>query len=79
MNCKEKFLGVVGFDTSCPVPDWEFAYWGDTLDRWYTEGLPRKHGYQAVYGSYGAARREFCRLYIFPRRVEKDVGVIIYD
>ena len=39
----EKFLGVLNFDTSVPVPRWEFGYWYDTLVRWYHEGLPRNH------------------------------------
>ena len=41
MTSREKFLAVVDFDTSVPVPDWEFAFWHDTIERWYTEGLPK--------------------------------------
>ncbi len=39
MNAREKFQGVLDFNTSIPVPEWEFAYWFDTLQRWYSEGL----------------------------------------
>lgn len=41
MNVRAKFLNVLNFKISEPVPDWEFAYWYDTVDRWYKEGLPK--------------------------------------
>ncbi len=28
--------------------NWEFGYWGGTLERWYREGLPRVHGLPRV-------------------------------
>lgn len=42
MNSKEKFLSIISFNKNTPVINWEFAYWYDTLQRWYEEGLPRK-------------------------------------
>ena len=41
MNTREKFLSVLNFSTNALVPEWEFAYWYDTLQRWYKEGLPK--------------------------------------
>lgn len=43
MTTREKFLGVCDFDKSVSPPKWEFGYWGETVDRWYSEGLPKKH------------------------------------
>ena len=42
MNSREKFLSVVNHDKEQEVPDWEFGYWFDTIQNWYTEGLPRE-------------------------------------
>lgn len=41
MNSRNKLLNVFNFNTSSPVPDWEFAYWYNTIQRWYDEGLPK--------------------------------------
>ena len=43
MNSRQRFLEVMDFNTSVRPPKWEYAYWGETLNRWYAEGLPRKH------------------------------------
>lgn len=43
MNSREKLVNVFNFNTSSPVPDWEFAYWYDTVQRWYKEGLPKRN------------------------------------
>ena len=42
-TCREKFLGTMSFKNVAP-PNWEFAYWYDTVERWYREGLPRVKG-----------------------------------
>ena len=47
MNTREKFLGVMAFDPSARAPKWEFAYWGATIKRWYSEGLPERN-YPAI-------------------------------
>lgn len=44
MTSREKFLSTVNFETKAVSPNWEFAYWKDTIDRWYEEGLPKHHG-----------------------------------
>jgi len=44
MNVRERFLEVMlNFNTGVCPPKWEFGYWGDTINRWYEEGLPRKN------------------------------------
>lgn len=43
MTTREKFLEVCNFNTSISTLKWEFGYWGSTIDRWYDEGLPKKH------------------------------------
>uniref|UniRef100_A0A7V4TIF7 Uroporphyrinogen decarboxylase (URO-D) domain-containing protein n=1 Tax=Candidatus Caldatribacterium saccharofermentans TaxID=1454753 RepID=A0A7V4TIF7_9BACT len=43
MNTRERFLEVMhGNSRVCP-PKWEFGYWGGTVERWYREGLPKRH------------------------------------
>lgn len=43
MNAREKFLGVMSFDPMARSPKWEYAYWGATIKRWYSEGLPERN------------------------------------
>jgi hypothetical protein len=44
MNVRERFLEVMlNFNSGVSPPKWEFGYWGDTINRWYEEGLPRKN------------------------------------
>ena len=44
MNERERFKEVMeNFNTSVSAPKWEFGYWGETIDNWYDEGLPRNH------------------------------------
>jgi len=31
----------MAFNTGVRAPKWEFGYWGATVKRWYTEGMPR--------------------------------------
>jgi hypothetical protein len=45
MNTREKFLKILNFEKVDRNIDWEFAYWGGTLNRWYKEGLPRLTGF----------------------------------
>jgi len=40
LDRRERFLGVFGFKETDRVPDYEFGYWTETLDRWHREGLP---------------------------------------
>ena len=39
MRSLDKFHAVINFDRKATVTYWEFAYWYDTLTRWYKEGL----------------------------------------
>jgi uroporphyrinogen decarboxylase len=44
MNVRERFLEVMlNFNRDVCPPKWEFGYWGDTINRWYEEGLSRKN------------------------------------
>jgi hypothetical protein len=41
MNSRERFREVMSFRAGVRPPKWEYAFWGETLNRWYAEGLPR--------------------------------------
>jgi len=41
MNHRERFLRVFEFKEVDRVPDYEFGYWDETIDRWHKEGLPQ--------------------------------------
>ena len=43
MNARERFLAVMNFEKVDRTLLWEMGYWKDTLERWYREGLPRRH------------------------------------
>ncbi|MCL5073077.1 MAG: hypothetical protein M1308_19640 [Actinobacteria bacterium] len=44
MNLRNRFLEVMAnFRKDIRPPKWEIGYWGGTVDRWYTEGLPMKN------------------------------------
>jgi len=40
MTPRERFLNVFHFKEVDHLPDYEFGYWDETLDRWRREGLP---------------------------------------
>ncbi len=42
MNTRERFHEIMHFNTSVHSLRWEFGYWGETIDNWYSQGLPRK-------------------------------------
>lgn len=44
MTSRQKFLDTVEFKAGATPPNWEFAYWRDTINRWYEEGLPKQYG-----------------------------------
>jgi hypothetical protein len=44
MTTYERYIQILNFDETDRTLNWEFAYWGGALNRWYAEGLPRKHG-----------------------------------
>lgn len=45
MNTREKFLKILNFEKIERNINWEFAFWGGTLNRWYREGLPKLSGF----------------------------------
>ena len=40
MNQRERFLATFNYGKIDRVPDMEFGYWKETIEQWYTEGLP---------------------------------------
>jgi uroporphyrinogen-III decarboxylase len=42
MNLRERFHEVMNFNTSVHSIKWEFGYWGETINSWYKQGLPKK-------------------------------------
>jgi uroporphyrinogen decarboxylase len=50
MNTRERLLATLNFEPCDHPPYWEWAYWPETMDRWYMEGLERKVGYPAWMG-----------------------------
>lgn len=40
LNHKERFLNTLHFKDVDRVPDYEFGFWTETIDRWHKEGLP---------------------------------------
>jgi hypothetical protein len=42
VECRERFLEVMRFNPGVRPPKWEFGYWGETIDNWYAQGLPRR-------------------------------------
>jgi len=44
MNIRERFKQVMEQNnTTVPSCKWEFGYWGEAIDNWYEQGLPRKN------------------------------------
>ncbi|HNW08241.1 MAG TPA: uroporphyrinogen decarboxylase family protein [Verrucomicrobiota bacterium] len=43
MNVRERFREVMNFNPSVRSLKWEFGYWGETINNWYAQGLPRQH------------------------------------
>ena len=42
MTLKERFREVMEhFNPDICPPRWEFGYWGQTIDTWYDEGMPK--------------------------------------
>lgn len=40
LNHRERFLRTFEFRSVDRVPNYEFGYWNETIDRWHREGLP---------------------------------------
>ena len=51
MNARERFLRVMHYEKPDRLPFQEWlGYWGETLNRWYGEGLPRGMNVQDYFG-----------------------------
>jgi uroporphyrinogen-III decarboxylase len=48
VNTREIFLKVMNFEPCERTICWELGYWGETLTRWYREGLPRSRNPKRV-------------------------------
>ena len=44
MTDKERFHATMRFEPCDRPPYWEQGFWGGAVDRWYREGMPRRHG-----------------------------------
>ncbi len=42
MNTRERFLRVLDFEPGVHSLKWEFGYWGESVDKWYAAGLPKR-------------------------------------
>lgn len=43
MNTRERFLAVLDFNREVHSLKWDFGIWGETIDNWYAQGLPKKN------------------------------------
>ena len=43
MNLRERFLEIMSCNPSVHSINWEFGYWGETVNNWYAQGLPKKN------------------------------------
>ncbi len=77
MDARERFLEVMDFNTAVRPPKWEYAFWGETLNRWYAEGLPKTHFVQlpgpittptaSLYATAYEKQQELLRRGVLPR------------
>ncbi len=44
MNDKQRFHAIMRFEQPDRMLCWEQGFWGGTVERWYSEGMPRRHG-----------------------------------
>jgi uroporphyrinogen decarboxylase len=44
MTDKERFHAIMSFEQADRMLYWEQGFWGGTVERWYSEGMPKKHG-----------------------------------
>jgi len=40
LNRRQRFLATFNFEDVDRLPDYEFGYWDETIDRWHEQGLP---------------------------------------
>jgi len=54
MTSRELFLKTLNLEKGTRTLKWEFGFWGGTVSKWYTEGLPKRKGLKRkiVYGDF---------------------------
>lgn len=65
MNGRERFLRVMSFEQPDHVPNYELGLWGQTVERWYREGMPEDALYHSWFEGepyFGIERRAFAPL-----------------
>ncbi|RIH65015.1 hypothetical protein D1164_10525 [Mariniphaga sediminis] len=43
MNTRERFIETMNFNPNAHSLKWEFGYWGETIENWHKQGLPKKN------------------------------------
>lgn len=65
MTNRERFLKGLNFESVDRLPNYELGCWGQTIERWYSEGLPRDSIYWNWFEGepyFGIERRGFAHL-----------------
>ena len=78
MNGRERLMEVLAFTPGVHSLKWEFGYWGETVDNWYAQGLPRTN-YPTVGGSKTTPTASLYApawLSIGKRRLPKGIAVV---
>jgi len=44
LNARERFQAIMAFEKPDRGLLWEMGFWRETIDRWYREGMERRHG-----------------------------------
>ena len=57
MTPKERFLKIISFEQPDRIPNMDFGYWSETIERWHQEGLPKEiKGTDAIEKYFGLDR-----------------------
>lgn len=67
MNGRERLLAVMSFENTDRLPNYELGCWGQTIERWWQEGMPRDSGYLNWFEGdpcFGIDRRAFAAVNI---------------
>ena len=52
MNVREAFLRCMRFEPTSCLPNFEMGYWGQTLERWISEGMPPEEAERGGFGGH---------------------------
>ena len=78
MNARERFLAIMNFEKADRTLFWEMGYWKDTLERWYSEGLPKGEDVTSGLKPGEGVRAESAPHKIFPPDMPRDTDVHTY-